>query len=548
MRNSTVLVMALFLGGLTAAACKRSSKPAANLGQLLATDDQDGDGIPDSWETSGVDYTYPPDGSLRHLDLKRMGASPRHKDIFVWVVWMEDASHTHLPSPEALQIVEKAFANATLIKNLDGYPGINLHIVLAPEPIPERAILGSSTTDANGDLIYYWSDFDDLKSKYFPKELADIFHFCVFAHDIDKGHHSGITKTIPGRDFIVALGGFTARVGTNQEKAGTLMHELGHALGLRHGGSDDTNYKPNYISVMNYFFQMNGVMIDGSPGTYTYSTFALDANEAMLNETVGLTKDLKLGVYGTKFWCCKHCKTSAGTQQEVRSLSGATDWNCNGVSESQVSTDINGDDSVTALTGFNDWQAVVLKASTAAGVTGAAGPAAGTRVDELTPAEADRLPLPPVTDVRAKRKGNGITVKWRGIPLDRVFAYRVYRASGNGGVVVPVGTIDNADNTQQLTFTDINVPAGSYGYAVTAVYAPHSYHAEGEGELGSQPPGVRTITALPQLQEIRNGAPVSTGAFETLGVTGLQSRAAFNFPKQLLETEMSQRVVVVKSP
>ena len=30
------------------------------------------------------------------------------------------------------------------------------------------------------------------------------------------------------------------------------MHELGHTLNLRHGGFEDDNCKPNYISVMNY--------------------------------------------------------------------------------------------------------------------------------------------------------------------------------------------------------------------------------------------------------------------------------------------------------
>jgi len=39
------------------------------------------------------------------------------------------------------------------------------------------------------------------------------------------------------------------------EQAGLFMHELGHNLGLQHGGDDDINYKPNYPSVMNYALQ-----------------------------------------------------------------------------------------------------------------------------------------------------------------------------------------------------------------------------------------------------------------------------------------------------
>ena len=48
-------------------------------------------------------------------------------------------------------------------------------------------------------------------------------------------------------------------VGTIQQQAGTLMHELGHNLNLGHGGGDWTNNKPNYLSVMNYTFQTGGI-------------------------------------------------------------------------------------------------------------------------------------------------------------------------------------------------------------------------------------------------------------------------------------------------
>jgi hypothetical protein len=38
------------------------------------------------------------------------------------------------------------------------------------------------------------------------------------------------------------------------------IHELGHSLGLQHGGDEDLNYKPNYPSLMNYAydFQLGG--------------------------------------------------------------------------------------------------------------------------------------------------------------------------------------------------------------------------------------------------------------------------------------------------
>ena len=48
-------------------------------------------------------------------------------------------------------------------------------------------------------------------------------------------------------------------VGTISQQAGTFVHELGHNLNLRHGGQDNVNRKPNYISVMNYAFQLGGI-------------------------------------------------------------------------------------------------------------------------------------------------------------------------------------------------------------------------------------------------------------------------------------------------
>lgn len=42
----------------------------------------------------------------------------------------------------------------------------------------------------------------------------------------------------------------------------TVMHELGHTLGLGHGGPEDSrNCKPNYLSVMNYHYQPGGIPV-----------------------------------------------------------------------------------------------------------------------------------------------------------------------------------------------------------------------------------------------------------------------------------------------
>ena len=44
-------------------------------------------------------------------------------------------------------------------------------------------------------------------------------------------------------------------------QAGTFIHELGHNLGLMHGGGDHISYKPNHLSLMSYAYQTDGIPI-----------------------------------------------------------------------------------------------------------------------------------------------------------------------------------------------------------------------------------------------------------------------------------------------
>jgi len=58
----------------------------------------------------------------------------------------------------------------------------------------------------------------------------------------------------------------------------TFMHELGHTMGLGHGGSDGYNYKPNYLSLMNYRFQLLSYSKD-APLDFSHSKLGtLNAN------------------------------------------------------------------------------------------------------------------------------------------------------------------------------------------------------------------------------------------------------------------------------
>jgi hypothetical protein len=82
----------------------------------------------------------------------------------------------------------------------------------------------------------------------------------AFAHEDNKQAASCFNGVDDGHDGSTDLADADCTsgvVGDQDEHEGTFMHELGHNLNLRHGGFEDVNYKPNYLSVMNYSFQFD---------------------------------------------------------------------------------------------------------------------------------------------------------------------------------------------------------------------------------------------------------------------------------------------------
>jgi len=323
---------------------------------VRVTIDSDGDGLWDDWEQVGIDTDG--DGVV-DVDLPAMGADPYHKDVFVQLDYMDCAApggdcppgdnHTHRPLQPAIDAVIQGFANAP-VANPDGTSGIRLHVDVR-NAIPHQMLLNIPGLCFPGGPDI--GNFDLVKATYFGtgNPLRFVSRYGMFTHRQAADTSSSGCAEMPGNDFQVSLGGWNVGwgdvdgdgiadddVGTVSQQAGTFMHELGHNLALRHGGDDDVNYKPNYLSVMNYLFQVDGIPPEDPDGPgplygrFDYSRAPLlTLDENNLSEPAGIGA----GTDDTFYFCPAMFLTiGRGT--------GPINWNCNRSSiEPAVAADIN---------------------------------------------------------------------------------------------------------------------------------------------------------------------------------------------------------------
>jgi hypothetical protein len=283
--------------------------------------DSDKDGLPDSWEAGKA-----PGG----LNLKKLGAKPKHRDVFVELNYSKSTSASDI-SCGALDDLVTAFRKAPLT-NPDHRDGVKLHIDAGKKCGRSGFDLGGSGSfkvQASGCADP--NDFNNtMRSKRFK-----VFHDGLVVANSELCSAEGIATDT---DFIVKENGggsFFSYV---------VMHELGHTFGLDHGP-------------FNGFSVMSGGAFNFPASTgeshldYTrYPIKALD--ESSLDETKGYETGSAAGdAYIGKFYGPQYC---GGQLQFSGRASGPIDFDCSGapfwvppysdyISQTPVSYDVNGD-------------------------------------------------------------------------------------------------------------------------------------------------------------------------------------------------------------
>jgi hypothetical protein len=341
--------------------------------------DSDGDGICQNWETkasfpagttcansghNGLCIRTSPSAPIYWLDCsaggttwKNMCPDPAKDDLYFEIDYMAG----HRPSDASLDKIYNAFLNSP--------GGKTLHIQL-DEQLPHVNIISSSgipTAPGYDQLKYWWFGTQPERGNVslptnfetnswmtgIRSQKGQVFHYVIFAHQQQGNTGSSGIAEMPGNDIMVSLGSFTGKVGTRDQQEGTLLHEMGHNLGLDHGGNDGVNCKPNYLSVMSYSRQFSD-LVGTRPLDYSQSSLNT-LNEGQLVESNGISQSLPINlqtVYGPPTLIV----TTAGTSP--------INWNKVAPSTETVTMDINNMGTTgcpasisppQTLYGFNDW-------------------------------------------------------------------------------------------------------------------------------------------------------------------------------------------------
>ena len=353
--------------------------------------DRDADGLLDPWESQFGGIDGDGNGTI-DLNLYNLGARPDHKDLFVEVDAMSPKVGI---SPLAQSMLFNAFSFAPL-ENPDNVGGITLHLIdLGVDMVSFEEVWD---TDAGGcwpvsfaatKAAHFGSPGDSTAIK---QAKARAFRYCIAVNQLSNpntGDGVGGCGYVPGRDFVVAIGGYD-----DQSAAAVFMHELGHNLGLDHGGGDGINGKPNYVSIMNYALSYRSNFSEDF-WRLDFSRSELDPLvESDLNETNGVAAPMGFSdtVYMPYGYDDEGTKGNIVRKMHYLRLDGSpVDWDRDGLLDRTGREVANNDLNYAGpaapvgglntpgpgqvLAGFNDWANVQLALPEGSALAGAQLPA-----------------------------------------------------------------------------------------------------------------------------------------------------------------------------
>ena len=325
--------------------------------------DTDNDGFPDVWEDDPLGVDLDCDGII---DVDPTSLNSNETQIFVEIDYLAQGpmGEVHMPdtSVDGLPVVTTRFFEE----------GITLEYVVDDE-IPHIDVIRFKDIPPTNPLTVEWEYFDALKRDYFDPAHRGLYHYAIFGHKDQEAVGGGTgTGELYGDDFVVVH-----HEGTDPGRdRRNFMHELGHNLGLNHGGFEKFNHKANYQSIMNYTYQNDLLVPVNNPqiSVPDYSHWELwQLDENFLVESLGVnppnTGDTADGwqpgdpIYFLRY-DCQDSATGNWSQVAVSpyGIKGdeAIDFNCNGVIKPGFTTNADleeqkPDGDIVIHIGYDDW-------------------------------------------------------------------------------------------------------------------------------------------------------------------------------------------------
>ncbi|WP_375758506.1 hypothetical protein [Corallococcus exercitus] len=427
-------------------------------GRLLALAtwrDADADALPDHWEARGIDFNQ--DGTIDlPLHLAPYNAKVNEKDLFVEADYMEDPDDggvAHRPTAAQMTAIQDVFRKNKIALHVsfdEQLPEADYTAFQAMEvdsqldggssslAFVEPLVYGTGMNPCAPDAGAHLGTATERASAACPDVMGARYlshRYVLFADSNGNAIHStGIARNNGNLlvvaasslgDYVASDGGVTLpervvstglmmarctqpfdrkRCGLQQMNADTFMHELGHTLGLRHGGGDNLSCKPHHQSVMNYAYQFAK---DDPERVLDYSQADLGPlDKTQLNEPQGvgavLVKNLVHGL-------------PDGGVQRVDAGTLAIDWNGSGAATDTgipVPIDTFGSscpgNSAAVLSGAEEWSKINFEFRTASR-------SEKTGVSNGGPVELTVDPREPVPDVDFD--GDGLGVRNDNCPL-----------------------------------------------------------------------------------------------------------------------------------